>query len=199
MTEKIEKRHKALREKLVEIAEQRIAADGMEAVKARDLAKTAECALGAIYNVFDDIREIILIVNGRTFQRLGDAVQHDLAGRENTSPTERLITIANAYLDFAVENTNLWRSLFDVPFSSDLNAPQWYWNELDRLFQYIAGPVNECCAQMSDTDRTLMTRALFSSVHGIVTFGIENRTTPVAQDELERMIELIIIGVSGNK
>ena len=199
MAGKIETRRDALRKTLIDIAEQRIVKDGASAIKARDLAQTAGCALGAIYNVFDDLTHIILEVNGRSFRMLGQRVQNDLSACTSSSATDCLITIANAYLDFAVTETNRWRSLFDIPFSPDLEVPQWYWDEMGALFGHISGPVQECFPDMTEEDQTLMTRALFSSVHGIVSFGIENRAAPVPTQDLTRMIELIVRQATGNK
>lgn len=199
MTGKKEERHDALRRKLVDIAEARIAEGGIGAIKARDLAKQAGCALGAIYTVFDDLTHITLEVNGRTFRQLGQAVDQDLQSCADAGPTERLLCIAEAYLVFALTKTPRWRSLFDVPFSADLDVPQWYWDEMECLFAHISGPVRECFPEMSDPDQTLMTRALFSSVHGIVSLGIENRASPVPRADLRRMIELIVRQTTGNK
>ncbi|QGX99906.1 TetR/AcrR family transcriptional regulator [Roseovarius faecimaris] len=198
MAGKTEERHDALRRKLVDIAETRMAEGGLSALKARDLAKEAGCALGAIYTVFDDLTHIALEVNGRTFRQLGRDVDGALQGCADASPTDRLLCIADAYLTFALRETRRWRSLFDVPFSPDLDVPQWYWDEMDRLFAHIAGPVGECFPDLSPADQALMTRALFSSVHGIVSLGIENRATPVPKADLSRMIELLVRRTTGN-
>ena len=69
MPTKAEIRRKDLRDRLIDIAEQVIRKDGLGAIKARDLATQAGCALGAIYNVFDDLGDLVLEVNARTFQR----------------------------------------------------------------------------------------------------------------------------------
>ncbi len=159
MTGKVEKRRDALRNKLTDIAEARIREAGISAIKARDLAKQADCAVGAIYNVFDDLQDIIIAVNGRTFQRLGRAVAISLAGKEALPPTERLIVMSCAYLEFAAANPNAWRSLFDIRMTKDMDVPQWYLDELERLFGFIAGPVGECFPDMSERDTGLMTRA----------------------------------------
>lgn len=192
MTSKKQERHNALRKKLVDIAERQITFGGINSVKARALATEADCALGAIYTVFDDLNHIILEVNGRTFRQLGESVEKKMQAHPDDTPTEKLITIAEAYLDFALNQTNRWRSLFDIPFSPDLDVPQWYWEEMDKLFKHINGPVRECYPRMSETDQGFMTRALFSSVHGIVSLGIENRVSPVPRADLSRMIKLIL-------
>lgn len=198
MAGKREERREALRKTLVDIAEARIVRDGVHAIKARDLAKEAGCALGAIYNVFEDLTHIVLDVNGRSFRVLGVQVQRALESVHGSGPTDQLIAIAEAYLDFAMSQTNRWRSLFEVPFSPDLEVPKWYWEEMDALFSLIAGPVGRACPELSPEDQVLMTKALFSSVQGIISFGIENRTSPVPHAELRRMIALIITRTTGN-
>lgn len=192
MAGKREERRDALRRTLIDIAEARIVESGAASIKARNLAKEAGCALGAIYNVFEDLTHIVIEVNGRSFSMLAQQVQKALQDHVSDSATDQLIVIADAYLDFALRETNRWRSLFDVPFSPELEVPQWYWDEMERLFDHIAGPVQTCFPDMDSTDQALMTRALFSSVHGIVSFGIENRVTPVPRAELHRMVELIV-------
>lgn len=198
MAGKVEQRRTELRRKLIDIAEARIAEDGMSAIKARDLATRADCAVGAIYNVFGDLNDIIIAVNGRTFQRIGAAVAKSLEGREGDAPTDRLIAMSLAYLDFAATNPKTWRTLFDIRMSTEMAVPDWYMSELGRLFGYIAGPVSECFPNMTQDEVNLMTRALFSSVHGIVLLGLENRISGVPGDELERMIALVLTQATGN-
>ena len=41
-----------------------------------------------------------------------------------------------------------------------------------------------------------MTRALFSSVHGIVLLGLERRISGVPPEKLERMIELVLSNIA---
>ena len=48
MAGKVAERKEALRKKLVDLAETQIAKSGLRSVKARNLAKDAGCALGAI-------------------------------------------------------------------------------------------------------------------------------------------------------
>lgn len=47
-----EERRERLRMALIDAAEATIAADGLAALKARDLAREVGCALGAIYTAF---------------------------------------------------------------------------------------------------------------------------------------------------
>jgi AcrR family transcriptional regulator len=194
MTGKVQARREALRSKLIDIAEATIAANGMDAIRARDLAQQAGCALGAIYNVFDDMGDIIIAVNGRTFHKLGKKVAASVQAIED-DPVEQLIAMSGAYLQFAVDHPKLWRTLFDIQMSND-TVPAWYLQELGHLFTNIARPLSRLFPEMSDDELDLMTRTLFSSVHGIVLLGVENRISGVPRDRLEAMIALLLRNIT---
>ena len=67
-------RHAALRTGLIDAAECTIAANGLAALKARDLAREAGCAVGTIYNIFEHLDELILCVGSRTLVMLDAAL-----------------------------------------------------------------------------------------------------------------------------
>ncbi|MEM1374693.1 MAG: TetR/AcrR family transcriptional regulator [Pseudomonadota bacterium] len=188
-------KREALRTRLLDIAEARIAEGGLEVLKARDLAAEAPCSVGAIYNVFGDLKDIALAVNGRTFQRIGQSVGAAVHER-NLPPKETLIALSHAYLHFATENPRLWRALFDIELTEDTDIPDWYLAELRQLFTFIAAPLRDVFPDYSDADIDLMTRALFSSVHGIVLLGLERRISGVPPEKLERMIELVLSNIA---
>lgn len=199
MTTKAEERRSTLRDKLIEIAEAQIEESGTAAIKARPLALAAGCSVGAIYNSFDDLQDIVMAVNGRTFAKLGRHVATSLEGKEGLPPTERLIAMSYAYLAYASDHPRLWRALFDLRMSTDMAVPPWYLAELAHLFSYIDGPVRECFPDLDPDDVSLMTRALFSSVHGIVLLGLENRISGVPREQVRRMIAMILKSATESK
>jgi len=198
MAGKVEARRAALREKLVELAEAQIVAEGLGSLKARQLAKEAGCALGAIYNVFEDMTALVLEVNGRTFQALGVTVRASLEGAEGLDPNARLIRMSHAYLAYAADHTHLWRALFDVEMSTEAAVPQWYMQALGELFALIAQPLSELFPEMPPEELSLMTRALFSSVHGMVLLGLEQRISGVPRDQIAVMISQVLGQIGKN-
>lgn len=192
MAGKVEARKAALREKLVDLAEAQIAADGLASLRARELAKQAGCAVGAIYSHFEDMHALTLEVNGRTFTRLGAAVGAVVAQGRGDTPNDRLIAMSHAYLAFAGDHPKLWRALFDVEMRSDGPVPNWYAQAMAQLFAYITAPLAEIFPDFDDVQLDLMTRTLFSSVHGIVLLGLENRISGVPGAQLKTMIRLLL-------
>lgn len=192
MTGKVEKKRADLRLRLIDIAQARINEGGIGLIRARDLAKEAGCAVGAIYNVFGDLNDLVMEVNGRTFKLLGQHVTKAVGAQETQEPIEILISMGHAYLDFATKNTRAWRTLFDLEMSTDQQVPEWYLAELEKLLTLIAAPLMRLHPEMAREEAMLMTRALFSSVHGIVLLGLEKRISAVPTAHLQQMISILL-------
>lgn len=191
MAGKVAARRAALRDTLIDLAEKQIGSDGLPGLRARDLAKDAGCALGAIYNVFADLNDLVLAVNARTFHRLGAAVAEELADAPQ-DPTEQLVIMAQAYHHFAAANHNHWRALFDLARAPDEEAPEWYLQEMGLLFMYISTPLAVVFPDMDDDERMLLTRGLFSSVHGIVLLSLDQASSGVPTEDIDKMLGLIL-------
>ena len=196
MARETAKRRANLREKLIDIAENEIRENGMASLRARALAQEAGCAVGAIYNVFDDLTGLILAVNGRTFHRMGSEVSATVKDADAPA-VDRLIAIAMGYLAFATANPNLWRALFEVDMSTEADVPDWYLEELGRLFTIISIPLSELYPNADLSDLELRTRTLFSSVHGIVLLGTERRISGVPLESIEQQIAFLLRSIAG--
>jgi len=190
MAGKVEMRRAALRDALIQHAETRITADGLKNLRARDLARDAGCALGAIYNVFGDLTDLVLAVNARTFKRLGAAVAETLADAPQDA-TQQLIVMSHAYHRFAAENFNTWRALFEIERPTGQAAPDWYLAEMGQLFAYIDAPLSVLYPDLEVGKRAILTKAMFSSVHGIVLLGLDEASAGVPAPQLDDMISLI--------
>lgn len=198
MVGKAAERQAILRERLIDVGQAQVIAGGLSSMKARDLAKEAGCALGAIYNVFDDLGALAMAINARTFRQMGQVVADSQEGTSTLDPNQRLILMANAYLKFASENANLWRALFDLKMSTDSHVPDWYLQELARLFSFIAAPLAELFPEKNKDELDLVTRAMFSAVHGIVLLGLEKRISGVPIPMIEEMLKQLLCQI-GNK
>ena len=188
MARKTEERRAKLRETLIDVAETQITQGGLLSLKARDVAREAGCALGAIYTHFEDMQALIMAVNGRTFRKLGATVTGAVREHAPDDPHEQLVVMSHAYLAFAAENTRLWRALFDLEMSTDGAVPNWYLQELASVFALIAAPLKQIYPDKTPPELDLSVRGLFSAVHGIVLLGLERRISAVPMNQIELMI-----------
>jgi AcrR family transcriptional regulator len=192
MGSKTADRHERQREALIDAAEAAIAHGGLRNLKAREIADKAGCALGAIYNLVEDMDEIVLRVGTRTLGRLDDALSKAVARRDLNSTAdaiERLVRIAIAYCHFASTNKNLWRALFEHQMANEKPVPTWFVEEQMHLFEHPSAPLRLLMSDGDEPDVAMMSRTLFAAVHGVVLFGIEERMISVPAALLEQSIE----------
>jgi AcrR family transcriptional regulator len=192
-------RRDRLREALVDAAERMIAKGGLQDLRARPLAEEAGCAVGAIYNVVDDLDELILLANMRTLAALEDELT--AAGHATTSGSSEgdaaasaLVRLAEAYLAFAANNKPRWRALFDHRMPGR-EVPEWYRREQQRLFLRVEEPLRVLVPGAPPKRCALLARSLFSAVHGVVALGLEEKLHVVPLPVLREQIAFIVTAI----
>ena len=198
MTKTLERRAKQ-RESLIAAAEKAIAAKGLSGLKSRELAARIGVANGAVFNLVDDMDELILRVGSRTLARL-DAALSAAESQGAPSPAETLVRIAVAYCDFAAENLELWRALFEHRMAPEKPIPGWAVEEQMNLFRHIYHPLAKLLPKWSADELGITARSLFASVHGMVSLGLEQKliAVPVAalRDEIATIVKATIKGLN---
>ena len=177
MSKALERREK-LRDSLILAAEKSIATKGLAGLKTRDLARDIGVANGAVYNLVEDVDELILRVGSRTLRRL-DAALTAAESEGPTAPNEILVRIAVGYCDFAAENLELWRALFEHRMERGKPIPEWAIEEQMNLFRHIFRPLAALFPNRSPEELGVTARSLFSSVHGMVSLGLEQKLIAV--------------------
>jgi len=190
MSKALERRAK-LREALVEAAERAIADKGIAGVKSRELAQEIGCANGAVYNLVENLDELILLVGSRTLTRL-DAALTAAERAGEAVPAEMLVRIAVAYCDFAAQNLELWRALFEHRMEPSREIPDWAISEQMALFGHIYRPLTALFPNRTAEQLSVTARSLFSAVHGIVALGLEQKLIAVPIDSLRSEVATIV-------
>lgn len=194
-----EDRRRELKTALIASAERAIASNGLAGIKARNLAREAKCAVGAIYNVFPDLDALIFEVNARTlvlFERFVAGIEASPApATAGGNPAiAKLVRLATAYLDFAAGNHARWRALFDhrVEKPDGETIPDWYIAEQARMFGLVEGPLRELRPDMGEEAVRLFARTMFSGVHGVVNLGLDAKLLALPPEVLRRQVEMLV-------
>jgi AcrR family transcriptional regulator len=193
---RVEKRED-LRARLIEAATARIIAGGLTSLRARDVTSDAGCALGALYNVFADLDDLVMHVNSATLKQLDTAIGVAISGVDD--PGEVLKVLALGYLAFARENRALWRALFEHHLPDDAEQPHWQLAEHEALIEHIVEPLAKLQPALNDKELRIRSRSLFAAVHGIISISLEGRFVGIAETalatELSRFVEIMIAGL----
>jgi AcrR family transcriptional regulator len=188
---KASERRAKLREALIEAAERAIAAKGLAGLKTRDLAEEIGIANGGVYNLVEDVDELILRVSSRTLARLDASLSlAEISGQ--SSPRETLVRIAVAYCDFAAENLELWRALFEHRMQPGKLVPDWAIGEQMELFRHINKPLAVLFPRRPPRQLGVTARSLFSAVHGMVALGLEQKLIAVPLGALRIEIATLV-------
>ena len=175
-----------------------IATRGLAGLKTRDLAREIGCANGAVYNLVADMDELILRVGSRTLLRLDEALGAAESASES-SPQETLVRIALAYCDFAAENLQLWRALFEHRMEAGKVVPDWSVEDQMRLFRHIHKPLATLLPKRGAEQLGITARSLFSAVHGMVALGLEQKLVavplPALRKEIAGLVRAMIDGL----
>ena len=197
MSKALERREK-LKSALILAAERMIAGRGLAGLKTRDLAREIGCANGAVYNLVADIDELILRVGSRTLHRLDEALSAAESAGES-SPQQTLVRIAIAYCDFAADNLQLWRALFEHRMGAGKVVPDWSVEDQMRLFRHIYQPLATLFPKRSREELGVTARSLFSAVHGMVALGLEQKLVavplPALRKEIAGLVRAMIDGL----
>jgi AcrR family transcriptional regulator len=190
MSKTLERREK-LREALILAAERGIEAGGLTGLKTRELAREIGVANGAVYNLVEDMDELILRVGSRTLARL-DAALSEAESRGPAVPADMLVRIALAYCDFAAENLQLWRALFEHRMAPGKDLPEWAIGEQMNMFRHIHRPLAVLYPKRSAEELSVTARSMYSAVHGMVALGLEQKLIAVPLEALRSEVATIV-------
>ena len=179
-----------LEARMIDIAERLLASDGLDAVQARRVAQEADCSVGTLYNVFDGLDGLIIAANTRSLILLGDKLATAGRGAGRGALEDRLLALAMAYRDFALQQNQRWRALFEHRMAPGQQIPDSYRLEQSKLFMLV----EECLTgQIADgAERSTAARALFSGVHGIVWLALDNKLGELGPDDSEGQLRFIV-------
>jgi AcrR family transcriptional regulator len=185
-------RHQGLREELIATAERVIETQGLEQLRARDLAVQAGCSVGAIYNVFTDLDWLILEVNANTLRAIGAK----MAAAGGAAPLDCLLSLANAYLDYAVDHRRRWDALFNHRMPLDAVAPDWFIEVQNQAFSYIEAPLAQLRPDLPAPALGLLGRGIFAAVHGMVALGLDQRVGSYGVPALRAQIATVVRAIT---
>jgi AcrR family transcriptional regulator len=196
MAGKREEKRAALREKLLTSALSRIQEGGLASLRARDLATDAGCALGAIYNIFADLDELVFYAKAEVFRSMDTQLGEVMAGADALPPKAQMLKLSHAYHHFASKNPHTWSALFASDAVEPENVPEWYTQDLHRLMSHISKPLAQLQPDLTAVELNLRTRTIFSAIHGVILLSSQKRASGVAEAEVADAIDIVISAFS---
>lgn len=169
--------------------------NGLDALHARDIATEAGYSVGLVYKYYEDLDDIIIAVNSMTLGLLRDRMQQATLPIED--PVAKLKALALTYLDFSLDNKNLWAALFGHRLPAGKEIPKWHKDENVALLSFIGEALHDLDPEMTTNTLEARTRTYFAAVHGVVTVSHEQRFVGLSGETLRSELDFLVDRLAG--
>jgi AcrR family transcriptional regulator len=186
-----------LRELILRAARDIIERGGLSGLSAREVARRIGYSPGTLYNIFENLDDLVLHVEGRLLEEL----EQELTALPREESAEALLRrLARTYLAYTHRQPKLWNLLFEHHLPPSRPVPAWYQQRIEALLTRI----EEALAPiMGDRDAAALKRSarvLWAGVHGITSLSTTDKlstiTTEAAQLLVDDLVSTYILGLS---
>jgi AcrR family transcriptional regulator len=180
-----------LRELILEAAYAIIETHGLAGLSAREIARRIGYSPGTIYNMFSNLDDVVLHIEGRVLDALDARLEVVL--QEPGTGEERVKRLAQAYLAFTHEKPKLWNLLFEHHLPIGAELPDWYQQKLERLLMRVEQGLTPLMpAQVGEAERKRAVRVLWAGVHGITSLSTADKLSIVTTDAAGRLVDDLV-------
>lgn len=184
------KEKEELKALILRAAQKLFAEKGIEQTTIRNIATAIEYSVGTVYVYFKDKNEILHELHTQGFRQLGG----EMRVLFNVSdPMERLKALGRVYLQFAVENPDMYELMFSMKAPMEFLESQCKedWTEGKGTFDALRSTVNECIQKGYFAGHQLesLSFMMWSTVHGMASLHISQRVKVTNFKKPEAMLQ----------
>jgi AcrR family transcriptional regulator len=178
-----------LRELIIEATTGIVEHDGLEGLSAREIAKRVGYSPGTLYNVFENLDDLLLIIEARLLDELaGRLAETDASG----PPGERLRRLVSAYFRFTQERPKLWNLLNEHRMPAGREVPQWYQTKVENLLMPMEEALAPLMVGSEPGCQKRHARALWASVHGMTALSTADKLSHVTAHGGQALIDDLV-------
>lgn len=175
-----------LRELILEAARTIVEQEGLAGLSARTIAKRIGYSPGTLYNVFDNLDDILLHVEARM---LDDLEQKIVDAVSASSPQLRLNELALCYLRFTQERPRLWNLLHEHHLPCDYEVPEWYVERFESLVHRVGEALSSQRPDLPAERVANSARVLWAGMHGITSLATARKLATIPSGNVAAMMD----------
>lgn len=179
-----------LYEMVMDTARTIVEQDGLRNLTARNIAAAIGYSPGTLYNLFENLDELIIHLNATTLDALYDAIS---SAKRTGEPEKDLKAMLRIYLAFLEENTALWTAIFEFRSPGEDHLPDWYREKVGKLMTSVEEAIAPLFADGESAARQQAAGILWSSLHGVCTLAKDGRLCLISDQSKPQMAESLIV------
>jgi AcrR family transcriptional regulator len=138
--------------------------DGLRGLTTRRIAREIGYTVGTLYNVFENLDDLILHLNGTTLDALYEACSEV---QLNDDPEASVRALAQCYIQFIRDHPKRWSILFDHHLPDGVDLPEWHQEKVRRLLGLLERALAPLFAPGQEPKAHQSARVLWASLYGI--------------------------------
>jgi AcrR family transcriptional regulator len=178
-----------LRDLILDAAQEIIESGGLSGLSAREIARRIGYSPGTIYNMFENLDDVVLNVEARVLDALDKRLAESL---EVPEPQKRIQRLALTYLAFTNEKPKLWNLLFEHHLPAGTELPAWYQQKLEGLLVRVEEALKPLFPAGHDADRQRTARVLWAGVHGITSLATADKLSIVTSEAAANLVDDLV-------
>jgi AcrR family transcriptional regulator len=184
-----------LREMALQAAQRIISKQGLSGLSTRSVAARMGYSSGTLYQIFDDINDLIFQVNAMTLDRLAE---HCADVDFNASPDEILQNLAGRYIEYVTDNPGRWNAIIEHSLPNGRAAPEWYKKRMQWLLGLGEKAIAPFFASEEEGLRRHEANVLWASLYGIAALGTAKKlpTGETPQELVRSLIHNYLFGLT---
>ncbi len=186
------------RAQVIDVAVRAMNAKGLDGIHARTLSARVGISVGTIYNLFSDLDELTRIVNGQTYDELLTEVSGALSAARGAGapPRDQMLALADRYLNYVEAHQTRWLAVLAFNSQTTADPPDWYRKKELALFKVIEDALDAFPVAQTNEQRHTHARALWASVHGIVTMAVTDGFLMQPIENVREQMQIIVSAVA---
>ena len=165
---------------VLDAAENIILEEGYQKLSARKISSRIGCAVGSLYNAYENLNDIFLRINQRTLKRLHNQFK-EYSRNNSAAPSESLLGLGNIYMRFWESEYQLANLLFNYTQPKEKPLPEWAQNDVDAVFFTIIEMIEPVKESLSEEPETIVS-VLWAGLHGIANLCFSGKMEVVSSE-----------------
>jgi AcrR family transcriptional regulator len=184
-----EREKEEMRRRIVDAAQHLYVQNGFDKLSIRAIADAIEYSPATIYLYFKDKNEVVYAIHQQAFLQLMNDFKPILS---LTDPFEKLMAMGRQYIQFAIENPELFDVMFIITAPMEtLEFREDIWTEGRIAFNMLVQVVQECmnAKVFRQQDTEVVAMMIWSMIHGHTALFVRKRLNMFTDERRAELME----------
>ena len=159
---------------------------GLAELSAREIARGIGYSAGTIYNVFENLDDLLLTIQ---IELLDDAVLRLQSVANNGDARDYVDQLSAAYIDFALENRRVWNLLFQHHLPSETAVPAPFHDNINKMIEIVKVALAPLMAGAKPEVIDRKARVMWAGVHGISAIAVTDKSPTMTSQTAQEFVK----------